>query len=67
VKALIVANDMLERELADLDAKASHAFIRGWRVNPKQAWRVWLIVNLGAKKFTMNHEMTTTLGKRTRT
>jgi len=35
IKALIVANSMLERELAEVYAKASHGFIRGRRVKPK--------------------------------
>lgn len=34
VRALIVANDMLERELRDVYAKASHGY-RGRRVRPK--------------------------------
>lgn len=32
VRALIVANGMLEQELADVHAKASHGFLRGRRV-----------------------------------
>lgn len=32
IKALIVANSMLEQELADVFAKASHGFLRGRRV-----------------------------------
>ena len=35
VEALIVANGMLEQELADVYAKASHGFLRGRRV-PKR-------------------------------
>jgi hypothetical protein len=35
VRALIVANSMLERELADVYAKASKGFLRGRRV-PKR-------------------------------
>lgn len=35
IKALIVANGMLEQELADVYAKASHGFLRGRRV-PKR-------------------------------
>ena len=35
IKALIVANSMLETELAEVYAKASHGFIRGRRVKPK--------------------------------
>lgn len=35
IKALIVANSMLEQELADVYAKASHGFLRGRRV-PKR-------------------------------
>lgn len=35
VRALIVANSMLETELADVYAKASHGFLRGRRV-PKR-------------------------------
>lgn len=35
VRALIVANAMLEQELADVYAKASHGFLRGRRV-PKR-------------------------------
>lgn len=36
IKALIVANGLLEPELADVYAKASHGFLRGRRV-PKRA------------------------------
>lgn len=32
VKALIVANGLLEQELAEIYAKASHGFLRGRRV-----------------------------------
>lgn len=32
IKVLIVANSMLEQELADVYAKASHGFLRGRRV-----------------------------------
>ena len=35
ITALIVANGMLEQELADVYAKASHGFLRGRRV-PKR-------------------------------
>jgi hypothetical protein len=35
VRALIVANAMLEQEMAELYAKASHGFLRGRRVKPK--------------------------------
>ncbi|WP_340672286.1 hypothetical protein [Bradyrhizobium ottawaense] len=35
VKALIIANSLLEQELADVYAKASHGFLRGRRV-PKR-------------------------------
>jgi hypothetical protein len=35
VTALIVANAMLERELADVYAKASAGYLRGRRVKPK--------------------------------
>lgn len=35
IKALTVANSMLEQELADVYAKASHGFLRGRRV-PKR-------------------------------
>jgi hypothetical protein len=35
IKALSVANSMLERELAEVYAKASHGFIRGRRVKAK--------------------------------
>lgn len=37
VVALIVANSMLEQELADVYAKASHGFLRGRRVPRKAA------------------------------
>jgi hypothetical protein len=36
VRALIVANSMLEQELADVYAKASKGFLRGRRVKPAQ-------------------------------
>ena len=35
VIALIVAHNMLEKELSEVYAKASHGFIRGRRVKPK--------------------------------
>ena len=35
IRALIVANAMLERELADVYAKASRGFLRGRRVKPR--------------------------------
>jgi len=35
VHALIVANAMLEQEMAELYAKASHGFLRGRRIKPK--------------------------------
>ncbi|OSJ32570.1 hypothetical protein BSZ19_18645 [Bradyrhizobium japonicum] len=36
VRALIVANAMLEEELADVYAKASHGFLRGRRVQKRE-------------------------------
>jgi hypothetical protein len=36
VKALIVANAMLERELEDVYAKASHGYLRGRRVRKRK-------------------------------
>ena len=38
VRALILANAMLEQELADLYAKASHGFVRGRRVKKCEVW-----------------------------
>jgi hypothetical protein len=35
VRALIVANNMLEQELQEVYARASHGFLRGRRVKPK--------------------------------
>lgn len=37
IKALIVANSMLEQELADVYAKASRGFLRGRRVPRKDS------------------------------
>lgn len=36
VRALIVANAMLEQELADVYAKASHGFLRGRRASKRK-------------------------------
>ncbi len=36
VAALIVANGMLEQELADVYAQASRGFLRGRRVKPRE-------------------------------
>jgi hypothetical protein len=35
VIALIVANNMLEQELSEVYARASHGFLRGRRVKPR--------------------------------
>jgi hypothetical protein len=37
VKALIVANALLEQELSDLYAKSSRGYLRGRRVKPDKA------------------------------
>ncbi|MCS3893294.1 enamine deaminase RidA (YjgF/YER057c/UK114 family) [Bradyrhizobium japonicum USDA 38] len=37
VRALIVANSMIEQELAEVYAKASHGFLRGRRVPKRNA------------------------------
>jgi hypothetical protein len=36
VVALIVSNNMLENELAEVYARASHGFLRGRRVKPRE-------------------------------
>ena len=58
VKALIVANGLLEQELAEIYAKASHGFLRGRRVAEAQG----LIVRYGLRRGAHSGTSTTRSG-----